>query len=291
MMTRPTLFLHFHLAEAAYTDDNIAEVKRSYSHIGPSTIDMRTDEAESPVRGSILTVDARARGPFWDKSDPEAEANWNGVMTQSLKNMFTRISAAMTGLNGVHNEHRRNGIYFAWLELDFHDNPHVMLHLNEDSSIEKDAYPFVVRARDLCNEGIWGDDVRTIYVPSPEVFNAQEDEAQALLLARTEAEAAAKAEAEAAAEEAKAALEESDAEDAEDAADAAEAGGGEGEGAVAGDDMAEAGPADGEEAEEAEEIEEPFVDTAAPVAFDIDFTVWGIAGADGAIRPYAVENL
>ena len=132
MMIRPTLFLHFHLAEAAYTDENIAEIKRSYSHVGPSTIDMRTDEGESPIRGSILSVDVRARGAYWDRKDPEAQAAWEQVMAKSLQNVFAKLSAAMTGLNGVHNEHRENGIYFSWIELDFHDNPHIMLHLNED---------------------------------------------------------------------------------------------------------------------------------------------------------------
>ena len=273
MMIRPTLFLHFHLAEAAYTDENIAEIKRSYSHVGPSTIDMRTGEGESPIRGSILTVDVRARGAYWDRSDAEAQAAWEQVMAKSLQNVFAKLSAAMTGLNGVHNEHRENGIYFSWIELDFHDNPHIMLHLNEDSSVERDAFPFVDLARNLCNDGAFGDDVRIIYVPAPEAFNSQEDQVKEEL-----AEAAAAAEAQAAEEQAEANAEADGTADGQDSpavvayADAPA------------DDAQIAG-----EAQE-EQPEEPFVDTAAPVAFDIDFSIWGIEDGSGKRRTFPLPE-
>lgn len=251
-MIRPTLILQMDLDESVYSDDVVAEIKRSYSYVAPSVV--KSHETGDTAPENRMRFMVRMHSAYWRSSDEGADEVWNEVMRKWLKNMVYKVSNTMVAYNRQRRQRFEQQLVFDWLEVEFSDVL-LSMRLNADCSLEEHgAVDIAEHLRALVNDGTLEGDIACVCVPSHESYEAQ--------LAAVEAARAEEAAAQAA-EEAERAGADVDAD--EPAADA--------EGAEA------------ECAEEAPREPEP-----EPVNFDIDTTIWGIEYADGTYSQYNTET-
>ena len=273
---RPSLILRMDLDERLFNDEQVADIKRSYSYVAPSLVQAHEPADESRVE-NVMRFMIKLHRPYWDKSNAEAEELWQGVMPKWLHNMFAKVSNTITAANNVRAENGEPAFPYHWLELEFGDNALVAVKTGSDSSFPADGVDMVERVRDLMNDGALGEGVACVRIPSRASYEAQLAAAEAAEAERRAAEQAAAEADETAGHEvvADAAPEASRAETA-----AAEA--------------AEAHVADGEQpaAAEADAAEEPEPKFAAPAlpAFDVDYSTWGIEYADGTVREFNPQS-
>ena len=257
-MIRPTLILQMNLDESVYSDDVVAEIKRSYSYVAPAVV--QSHETGDAAPENVMRFLVKIHRPYWRSSEEGADELWNEVMRKWLKNMVYKVSSTMVAYNRQRRLRFESQLVFDWLEVEFSDVT-LSMRLNADCSLEEHgAVELAERVRALVNDGVLEGEIACVRVPSRASYEAQ--------LAAVEAARAEEAAAEAAAEA------EADEEPAE-AAEAVEA--------VEAAEGAEEAPAEeaAAEAEEAEPQPEP-----EPVNFDIDTTVWGIEYADGTVREF-----
>ena len=263
---RPSLILRMDLDERLFSDEQVADIKRSYSYVAPSLVQSHAPADEARVE-NVMRFMIKLHRPYWDKSNADAEELWQGVMPKWLHNMFAKVSNTITAANNIHAENGEPAFPYHWLELEFGDNALMAVKTGSDSSFPAEGVDMVERVRDLVNEGALGEGVACVRIPSRASYEAQ--------LAAAEA-AQAQAEAEQAAAEAAE----------EQAAEVDEAAGQEA--VAAADVVAEGEAAEFAEAGEADAAEQPEPAFAAPVlpAFNVDYGTWGIEYADGTVREF-----
>lgn len=257
---RPSLILRMDLDERLFNDEQVADIKRSYSYVAPSLVQSHAPADEARVE-NIMRFMIKLHRPYWDKSNADAEELWQGVMPKWLHNMFAKVSNTITAANNIHAENGEPAFPYHWLELEFGDNALMAVKTSSDSSFPAEGVDMVERVRDLMNEGALGEGIACVRIPSRASYEAQ--------LAAAEA-AQAQAEAEQAAGTAEEQVAEADEAAGQEAAPAADA------------------AAEGGLAEPAEAAEQPEPAFAAPVlpAFDVDYGTWGIEYADGTVREF-----
>ena len=273
---RPSLILRMDLDERLFNDEQVADIKRSYSYVAPSLVQSHEPADEARVE-NVMRFMIKLYRPYWDKSDAAAQELWQGVMPKWLHNMFAKVSNTITAANNIHAENGEPAFSYHWLELEFGDNALMAIKTASDSSFPADGVEMVERVRDLMNEGAFGDGVACVRIPSRASYEAQLAAAEAAEAERVAAEQAAateKAAAQEAAEQVAAGTEPAAAEVAEAAS------------AQAADEVA---PADADD-QAAEEQPEPAFSAPVLPAFDVDYGTWGIEYADGTIREFNAET-
>ena len=253
---RPSLILNMDVDARQYSDDLVAEVKRSYSYVAPSVVaPVTAADAKEPIENTLRLV-VRLHRPYWDANDAAAREQWDAVMPQWLKNMFYKVSSTVAAFNDVRRKAGEDPVPYAWLEVEFGDNLTVAQATEADSAFPADALSVVERARDLACAGVFGEGAVRLSVPSRASWEAQR--AAALEAARLE-------------EAVESAAQEQVAPDAD------------GQAVDAGADVdAEAA---GEEASGNSAADEAPALRFAP-AFEVDRTLWGIEYADGTVRTF-----
>lgn len=213
MLPKPSLVLQAMLLPDDFSEQCAEEIKRSYIYLAqPITSELAEGERED---GNIMRLSIRLMKPYWNPQDPAAEELWRESFMPWLTNATRNISTAMHNYNTVLHPLGCHNISYAWADYDF--APHALLRVkvNEDNRITDEAPALCDKARTLLNEGVFGDDVSLIYLPSKASLAAQAEEA------RKAAEAAQAASANAADEDAAAPGDVNAAEpDAHDASDA-----------------------------------------------------------------------
>ena len=258
---RPSLILRMDLDERLFNDEQVADIKRSYSYVAPPLVQSHAPADEARVE-NVMRFMIKLHRPYWDKSNADAEELWQGVMPKWLHNMFAKVSNTITAANNIHAENGEPAFPYHWLELEFGDNALIAVKTGSDSSFPADGVDMVERVRDLMNDGALGQDIACVRIPSRASYEAQLAAAE-----QAQAEAAAAAE-----------QDESAGQQDEQAIDAAVAA--EGEAVVVADQVADA--AEGERADAAEPT---FAMPELP-AFNVDYGTWGIEYADGTVREF-----
>lgn len=164
-MIRPSLILQMDLDERAFSDETVAEIKRSYSYVAPSTVATHAPDGDSVQ--NVMRFRIKLRKPYWDKSDADAEALWSGVMPTWLRNMFYKVSSTIVASNKTHRDQGKPELVYDWIELEFGENALVAVRTAADSSIPEEAVGWVEQVRDLMNAGALGEGVPTcVRIPS-----------------------------------------------------------------------------------------------------------------------------
>ena len=257
-LIRPSLILKMDLDERVFSDEMIAEIKRSYSYVAPSVVASHPAGEGYPEHNLRFMV--KLHRPYWDIHDEGAQELWQGVMPKWLHNMFFKVSNTITASNKVRAEAGERGLKYAWLELEFGENALMAIKTASDGAIPEQGVEWVERVRALMCDGAFGDGVTCVRIPSRASYEAQ--------LAAAEA-AQARAAEDVAGEEAAEGVDETAAE------------------AAATDAIATADTAADDAAAADESADQ---DAAAalpePPAFDVDYTIWGIEYTDGTVRAY-----
>lgn len=283
---RPSLVLNMDIDERQYSDDVVAEIKRSYSYVAPSVIAEKPINTDAPIE-NVIRLAVRMHRPYWDTNDAAACEQWDAIMPKWLTNMFSKVSATVKAANGVRAKADDDPLPYAWMEVEFGKDITVAQATNSDSSFPEDALSVVEQVRNLMGAGALGEDVVRVSVPAHALWAAQRAEAVA---------AAAEADVQAKQDESAGAAEEGAAEVAGETAV-----GGVGDGASETEQFEGAEGVEGvevvesaetaETAESAEGAEEaasgllPF----AP-AFEVDRSLWGIEYVDGTTRLFDAET-
>lgn len=264
-MIRPTLILQMNLDESVYSEDVVAEIKRSYSYVAPAVV--QSHETGNAAPENIMRFVVKIHRPYWFSSEEGADELWNEVMRKWLKNMVYKVSSTMVAYNRMRRQRFEQQLVFDWLEVEF-GSVVLAMRLNADCSLEEyGASETADRVRALVNQGVLDGEIACVRIPSRASYEAQLAAVQAARAAEEAAQAAEEAET----------VEDSDGTTAaEETAEAVEEVAAE---AVEGED------ADAAEEEDASREPEP-----EPVNFDIDTTVWGIEYADGTVREFNSET-
>lgn len=263
---RPSLILNMDVDARQYSDDLVAEVKRSYSYVAPSVVaSVEAADAETPIENTLRLV-VRLHRPYWDVNDAAACEQWDAVMPQWLKNMFYKVSSTVAAFNDVRRKAGEGSVPYAWMEVEFGDNLTVAQATEAGSAFPADALSVVERARDLACAGVLGEGAVRLSVPSRASWEAQR--AAALEAARLE-------------EAIESAAQEQVAPDAD--------------GQAAGEAVEAAALVDGAAADagagvDAEASGNPAADETPALrfapAFEVDRTLWGVEYADGTVRTF-----
>ncbi|MDR1184274.1 MAG: hypothetical protein LBK67_05710, partial [Coriobacteriales bacterium] len=117
---RPTLLLRMDLDEGQFSDERVAEIRRSYSYIAPSSVTSHTTNPESPENTIRFLI--RLQQPYWHRSEKGADELWETSILKWLKNMFYKVSNTLVAFNRSARERGTASLDFAWLELEFKDS-------------------------------------------------------------------------------------------------------------------------------------------------------------------------
>jgi hypothetical protein len=170
-LIRPTLLLRMDLDEGQYSDERVAEIRRSYSFIAPSSVLSHAKGPDGPE--NVIRFLIKLQRPYWDSSEEGADELWETVVLKWLKNMFYKVSNTLTAFNSSARARGASGLDFAWLELEFTDSL-LALRLQTDSSIPQAALSLVQTARELTNTGPLRDvPAACIRIPSRTSYAAQ----------------------------------------------------------------------------------------------------------------------
>lgn len=267
---RPSLILNMDVDERQFSDDVVAEVKRSYSYVAPSVVAPRAAEEGAPIE-NVIRLAVRMHRPYWDANNAASQEQWEAVMPKWLANMFYKTSSTVTACNDVRRKAGKGPLPYAWMEVEFGDNLTVAQATAAGSAFPEDALEVVERVRDRCADGTFGEGAVRVSVPARSMWEearAQAMEAAGVGGGAVSAEAVDEATEETVgAEEAFAVAQEAAAGE-----DAATTGATAAAVAAAAPDTADAGAG----------VE---VDSAGALAFAPDFavdrTLWGITYADG----------
>lgn len=176
-MIRPSLILQMNLDESVYDEEVVAEIKRSYSYVAPTTVTGHETGAGKPENTMRFLV--RIHRPYWRHEDDGADELWDEVMLKWLKNMVYKVSSTMVAYNRVRRESGQPQLIFDWLEVEFSDMV-LSMRLNADCSLEEHgAVELADRVRTLANDGVFGEGVSCVRVPSRASYEAQAAQAAA----------------------------------------------------------------------------------------------------------------
>ena len=271
---RPSLILNVDIDERDFSDEAVADIKRSYSYVAPSQVKAApapadTEDVVWPVANK-MTLTVRMHRPYWEKDDPEAQELWEAVMPKWLHNMFFKVSNTITASNKIRREKGRPTLDFPWTGINFVNKMAVTVKAPDDSSIPDSTIDLIEDLREIAVTGAFGEGAVAVCIPSRESYDAQYAAAYAEAKAKAEAEAAAAAEAA----------------EAEKAAEAVALAEGLEEEAAAGDAAEElVAQVEGEEAAADESLAEEERMAIVP-EFDVDYTLWSVTYADGTVKTY-----
>ncbi len=272
-MIRPSLILKMDLDEHVYSDETVADIKRSYSYVAPSVITSHETGDARPENTMRFMI--KLHRPYWDANDDAANELWSGVMPKWMHNMFYKVSNTITASNKMHAERGEQDLPYAWLEMEFGNNVCVAFKTAHDSSLSDEFGSMVEQVRTYMAQGAFGEGkITKVCIPSHASYEAQlaaaiaEEEARKAEEEASEAQACEQEEAQAC--EATEETQDTEAAEAIEAVEAADA-----------DDAVETD----EDAESGEEAEPIFEWPKLP-AFDIDYSTWSVEYEDGTLRSF-----
>jgi hypothetical protein len=252
---RPTLLLRMDLDEKQFSDERVAEIKRSYSYIASSSVSSHTTNLENPENTIRFLI--RLQQPYWFSSEEGSDELWETVMLKWLKNMFYKVSNTLVAFNRSAQERKTGTLDFSWLELEFKDKL-LAIRLEADSAIPSVALSLVEMARLLSNASPLAESsVSCLRIPSRASYDAQFKNASTKANEGDQTDA----------------TPDKSLDETED---------------VASETVGSASAKGVDETEEAPVTNTPQT-PVEPVLFEIDFTVWGIEYDDGTVREFDSE--
>ncbi len=256
MLPKPSLVLQVKLLPEDYSEAQAAEIKRSYMYLAQSVVS-ELPEAER-AEGNLMRLNVRLMKPYWNPADAEAQKLWSESFMPWLTNATRNLSTAMHNFNTVPHPLGSGNVTYEWADFDFAPNAVLRVKMDDENRLPSTAPALCDKVRSLCAEGVLGEDVVRVRVPSLASLEAQKAAYEEELRQFREARAA-----EAAAEPETVAATDSEAEAVADATGAAGASPAEGSADPAADETAAA--------------------AASEPVFVLNYAIWGIEKADGTV--------
>ncbi|MEC4183565.1 hypothetical protein VJ918_01965 [Adlercreutzia sp. R21] len=278
MLPKPSLVLQVKLLPEDYSEAQAAEIKRSYMYLAQSVVSELPEDERA--EGNLMRLNVRLMKPYWNPADDGAQKLWGESFMPWLANAVRNMSTAMHNFNTVLHPLGSGNVAYEWADFDFAPNAVLRVKMDEENRIPSAAPAFCDKVRSLCAEGVLGEDVVRVRIPSLASLEAQkaayEEELRQFREARAAEEAVACAlDADADPEAVADATEFEAPADAESAAEAVEAVMDWGDAGA--DEVAT------DEAEPAPAADEPVATAASEPVFTLDYAIWGIEKADGTV--------
>lgn len=298
-LLRPSLTLVLDLDEHVAGEQTILEINRSYAHIGTPVIrthaaevagNATTEDAENaPVRNTARLIVNMGTYSYLNSDDEGADERWDTIVGPWIGNMLRKIGNNMKVFNDRQRKIGYPEVHFDTLDIELGAGAFtVAVRPQGAGMVDEGVAELVTAARNLRNDGTFAEAVR-VELPCAASWNAQRDAAwEAWVAEHPEVLEEPEADADAAADGIDNGIASADeaASDAETADGAPEK---TREELLAEDVIAKSyentavPPTDSEALprpqREEEEEEEPF-------DFPVDYTLWAVIGADGAVRTY-----
>ncbi|MEC4273028.1 hypothetical protein VJ923_07645 [Adlercreutzia sp. R25] len=280
MLPKPSLVLQVKLLPEDYSEAQAAEIKRSYMYLAQSVVSELPEDERA--EGNLMRLNVRLMKPYWNPADDGAQKLWGESFMPWLANATRNMSTAMHNFNTVPHPLGSGNVTYEWADFDFAPNAVLRVKMDDENRIPSAAPAFCDAVRSLCAEGVLGEDVVRVRIPSLASLEAQkaayEEELRQFRAARAAEAAVACAPAADTDPEAGTAVDAAEFEAPADADSAAEA-------VDAAADQNNAAGTDEVAVDEAEPA--PAADDAATTAsepvFTIDYAIWGIERADGTV--------
>lgn len=154
-MIRPTARISISVDEGLFSDEIVAELRRSYLYVSPVSIESRRiSEAPLPAENAMgLTV--KLNKPYWYSSDEGADQAWNEIMLPWLDAKLYKLESAILAFNKNKRERGEEEIHYAHFETIFGDT--VFSFKTYETSKFPQVSKLLDRYRLLLNEGILRD--------------------------------------------------------------------------------------------------------------------------------------
>lgn len=214
-----------------------------------------------------MRLNVRLMKPHWNPADAEAQQLWSESFMPWLANATRNMSTAMHNFNTVLHPLGSGNVTYKWADFDFSPNAVLRVKMDDENRIPSAAPAFCDTVRSLCAEGVLGEDVVRVRIPSLASLEAQKAAYEEELRQFREARAA---------EEAAECAPAADATEFEVPADADTA-------AEAVDAAGDRGDAGADEVEPAPAADEAAATAVSEPVFTLDYAIWGIEKADGTV--------
>lgn len=214
LKTHPSMLLMLDIDERLDTHDLRLEINRCYAYVGSPVIRTHAPEdADAPVVNTMRIIVQLGTRHYIDSSVEGADELWEGTLKDYLRNQFHKLANQMMIFNRRQREESNPELIFTYLETNLENGKLVCrMHLDSTCVIPESESAWLGRVRQAYNEGVLGEGVVNVTLPSPESYDLQYKEG---MIAKAEREAARKA-----AEEAERAAKEAEQAAAEDVAEA-----------------------------------------------------------------------
>ncbi len=162
------------------------EIDRCYAYLGIPVVRSHTAAEGEPVNTLQAVIRVGAR-PYLDSREEGADALWADYVEHWLLNQFHALDNQMRIFNRRQREEGTPELVFTWLEVSLQGGAlAVRLRLDSQSGISPEDSRWVSAVRAAWNEGLLGEDVAAVQLPSDASY---EEQRAAGLAAKAEREA------------------------------------------------------------------------------------------------------
>lgn len=193
----PSVTLILDLDESLDSKDMRLEIRRCYSYIAPTVVRTHPSEEDGGVHNTMRIVLKLGARKYLHSSDEGADELWAESFENHLVNDFYKLGNNMQIFNRRQREEGKTELKFDWLEVELQSGELVVrFHLDSESSLPSERAEMVTQVRTLYNQGVLGEGVTTVSIPSPASYQEQQAayDAEAEERARLAAEEAARKE-------------------------------------------------------------------------------------------------
>lgn len=198
----PSMTLLLDLDERLMSTSLRREIDRCYSYLGTPVVRTHPAAAGDPENTMQLKIRVGAR-EYLDSKAEGADELWNNYIEHWLLNQVHAVDNQMRIYNRRQREEGTDELIFTWIDFELQGGRlHVRMRLDSQCGIDPAESAWVTRVRSALNEGLLGEGVTCVQLPSDAYYAQQYEEGMQALAERKQAEALAAQEAERAAQEA-----------------------------------------------------------------------------------------
>ncbi len=173
-LLRPSMTLVFDLDARLSSKDTVQEIKRCYSYVGVPVI--RSHEPQSsdvPLENKARMIVSLGTRKYLRSAQEGADELWDTVVNRWIGNMLHKVGSTMRAFNTRQRKIDLPEVIFDRIDIELQGGEFtVALHTDPQSFIDFDARTLVDQARDLFNDGTFGNATRVL-IPSDEDYEAQ----------------------------------------------------------------------------------------------------------------------
>lgn len=171
-LLRPTLILIFDLDEEVATEETVLELKRCYSYVCTTAIRTHAAHAESPRNIARFEVKMGTHR-YLSSADADADETWKSIVDPWLRNMLHKVGNNMKIFNERQREIGLPEVVFDRADIVLQGGALIVgIHPDDESFIDPGLHKAIDAVRTFVNDGTCAQALR-VDVPSDASWSSQ----------------------------------------------------------------------------------------------------------------------